>query len=51
MRKTLDEIPKYANLELDESIVGNYLIFFSRKYLNLSLCFFPSSKKFREFLH
>ena len=48
MRTTLGKIPKYANLELDESVVWNYLIFFARKYLHLSLCFSPSSEKFRE---
>ena len=47
-RTTLGKIPKYATQELDESAVWNLLIHFARKFLHLSLCFSPSSEKFRE---
>ena len=47
-RTTLSKIPKYATMEFDESAVWNKLIEFARKYCHLSLCFSPSSDKFRE---
>jgi dynein heavy chain len=48
MRTTLGKIPEYATKELDETAVWKLLIEFARKYLHVSLCFSPSSEKFRE---
>ena len=46
MRTTLGKIDN--NPDIDESAVWNKLIEYARKYLHVSLCFSPSSDKFRD---
>ena len=46
MRSTLSKIT--PNVDIDESAVWNTLIDYARKYLHVSLCFSPSSEKFRD---